>query len=284
MHRLGRGFCRIVSNSAWVRSHRRAGNYLRPAALSLSQNQREILSQVELPSTGEMDWKQLRQYLKTTNRQVNDVNIDGLILSFFAAAGNIAASKSYLHFMEQSEDGKQPNVLVKSVLLRCYQCATFYGYKLTPEDDQLIQRIYDEVKAKYEVLDAATNENLIGGLSLTSRWRECLQLLEDCKITAKPSRSSYTMVIKAAFEEDDPTVARRLMEEVVQGGIFPSPTMYSACTAWCRKQANFAEEIESVLAFIGENELTVSKDVVKDLVEAVAGAGGRVKETKISRR
>lgn len=79
---------------------------------------------------------------------------------------------------------------------------------------QLLFR-YEKVRKTHPILDPSTLESVIQALSLTSKWKLCLDLLEESKITAKPGGYSCNTVIAAAFRNNEDEVAWKLLDELI---------------------------------------------------------------------
>lgn len=60
-----------------------------------------------------------------------------------------------------------------------------------------------------------TAENVILGLSITSHWRQCLEILESIKFVSKPSAIAYTAIVNAALKNNDEKTGWRYLNESI---------------------------------------------------------------------
>lgn len=65
------------------------------------------------------------------------------------------------------------------------------------------------------MLDSITTENVIHALSLTKDWKHCLELLKNLKLTVNPSAMAYSVIIRAAFDNNEDTVGWNLINEMI---------------------------------------------------------------------
>lgn len=281
MLKVGRLFVKSLEIRLARTQITRNSYFLKLSTLYLTDNQRDILQNTHEDKGTETDWDKVREFLRNTNRNINDVNIHGLILNFYASTGNIQSAKSYLKNLESQSD--RSHLLVKSLLFRAFYAAVIQnGYKITQDDQELMTKIYRQIKAKYEVLDSGTCENLILGLSLTNQLKNCLQLLEDCKLTGRPSRNVYSAMITASFRNSDATQARKFVEEIIESRQNLTMASYSQWLGWCINHAEPRKEFENLFECLEKNELLLSRKIAEELQASVTNKLGVARETHIS--
>lgn len=267
MNKISQKLLSIARNRVFSQERVFLGSFSRPTNVSLSENQKLILREP-------VEWPKIRSHLLETNRHVNSVNVDGLILSFYASDGNITAAKSYLQFLQQTS---ALSLFLRLGLFKVFAAASQKtGYSLTSEDQAFILQVYKEFQEKYEHFDSSTCDNLIHGLALTDQWRNCLGLLEQAKLTAKPTRASYSAIVLAALRANDESLALSLLGEVVKAGMNPASNVLRA---WFLRSP---ESLERLLAFLAENEILISRWTVQGLKEVPFIRN--FKETKIDKR
>lgn len=89
------------------------------------------------------------------------------------------------------------------------------------DKESLIFKSYSEINKITNVFDSMTAKYLISGLSMTSKWRETLDILEIAKLTVSPGKSYYSPIVAAAFRNYDQDLAFKLLDEMAQKGMQP---------------------------------------------------------------
>lgn len=274
--------CRQNNNRFLKMSCVNFASYTRKSGFNLSDDHQSVLQNLAASGYTIDSWKSLRQEIIESNRNVTKVNIDGVILNYYAGIGNIEAAKSYLRFLGESEGNIA--LLIKVIFLKIYHSAVLRGYTLSKDDEQHIKEIVEEVKQKYEVLDYNTSESIILGLSLTPYWKEGLKFLEQCKLSATPSRVAYGALIRSAFNHDDPQTVLMLANEIVKKGQNPAPAVYENWIDWCVKKPEFQENIEVLLKFMEEAEIVMPAEATTKFIKVLEDKSMHVKPVNITKK
>lgn len=141
---------------------------------------------------------------------------------------------------------------------------------------------YTDIKQVSSILDATTCENLIHALILTDAWAESLSLLDMIKITSTPSTSPYNVIIAKLFTENHMETGWKLLNEMVANDRSPNCNVF---LSYMQKVGNEKlDEIEKMLAFIGDNRIFISRKVAKELHTIYRRLGYECKFTNVQMR
>ncbi|XP_063705462.1 mitochondrial ribonuclease P catalytic subunit [Culicoides brevitarsis] len=210
-------------------------------------------------------WSNVKQTILATNRNAKKANVDGIILNHLCANKNIETAKLFVESMQKN--GEKLNPLIKGIMLKLYYHATHHkDYVLTEDDKSRIIEIYRELKQNYDTFDSTTCENLILGLSLTSAWKEGIQLLEDAKLTAIPGRFTYTALITSALKNEEPSTFFRLLDEMIGHEQQPTSQIYNTWIDWCKNMADF----EKIFRFLEDMGLHMPLDSAEKLIKKMS--------------
>ena len=154
-----------------------------------------------------------------------------------------------MKYLSKNEDG--PNIATISRFLRL----CFVSWPQSTED--LIFEMYDKLTSRKSFMDANTTENLILALSVTTRWKETLELLESVKLTCSPGINIYGAVIEAAFKNGDANTGWALATETVQLQKKPKPEIYQTWLNCCSNASANLLGAETLLNFLSEHNYTM---------------------------
>jgi hypothetical protein len=167
---------------------------------------------------------------------------------------------SYLEHLTVS--GRKLNIATIAQFMKmCYFC------RVKGVDEQLILSMYKDLCSRCPVMDAYTAENAILGLCLTSNWKLGLDLLDMTKLTCFPGRTVYSVLIKTAYDNDEPNISLRLLSEMLQRGGNIRPEVLHAQLDYCHRTSPSRElrwqMVEECLKMFAENGLKPTKDVAE---------------------
>lgn len=168
-----------------------------------------LLSKKIEPTT---NWQGVREELISNIREVTPVNVDALTLHYFASVKEYDHAFHFIDFLKK--ENKPLNLAIMGSYFKIFY-HLFNENKLTEEQSSEILEMYKELKQSYKVLDPKTNECLILALSVTNNWRECLNLLNNIKITANASNAAYNAIVCASFRNKDYELGFKLFEEML---------------------------------------------------------------------
>lgn len=109
-------------------------------------------------------------------------------------------------------------------------------------------------------------EGLIYGLVLTDDWRKSLEVLDAIQISSIVSPAVYSAIIQRAIQEEDEPIVWDLMNDMVRNCKNLRKDVFMSYIGFCeRNSAKFAENINKMLAFIGDNRIIVTAEVATQL-------------------
>ncbi|OQV23717.1 Mitochondrial ribonuclease P protein 3 [Hypsibius exemplaris] len=137
----------------------------------------------------------------------------------------------------------------------------------TPDFEEKILAAYAHVKriSPADIYDMGTAENLIAGLYRTSRWEECLKLLDIIEFTGRPSPTALSYVITGAFAHDHPSTALRLLKQLstLHGTFGPAEMAFTAWFAYAKSKG--LPTVMEMLTFTRDYEWFIPLEVARDL-------------------
>ncbi|PSN53464.1 hypothetical protein C0J52_05155 [Blattella germanica] len=209
------------------------------------------------------EWEGVKSEAYRTLRHLNSYTVDAVVMSICCKLKQLSVGLSYIDHLSQIK--MKPNVATVQQFLRlCFYC------KETTVNEQLILSMYDELRAKYPILDASTCESVILALSLTTRWKEGLDLLEMAKLTCHPGGLEYGVLTKAAFDNNEINISKNLIEEMLQIGRQLRPEVYHAWLDYLDRLCNGDKQyrwrlVEETLKILVDNDLKPTIDVIEKM-------------------
>ena len=158
------------------------------------------------------DWKELELKAYAENPGLQK-SWEALCMQLMYKFGYADLATSLLDYLSTGNYSPKISTLALYMALQAQ-----YGGK---DKEQVIQETFRKVLEISDVFDAISAKYLILGLSVTSQWRQALDILEMAKLTAKPGSGYYSPIIVAALRENDPEQAFQLLDELALKGYEP---------------------------------------------------------------
>lgn len=211
------------------------------------------------------EWQRVRNTLTDSYKYINEHNVDAVILGLCSTGKQLPVAKSYLRYLQAQES--KPNAATLGRLLRVYNAA-YHIRELSEEEQSEILHICDMLQGNHEVLDASSCEHLIHGLVATSQhWQRAQSFLEMMKVTSAPSISAYSALATKAFISQEPDIAWRLLEEMLEIRKLPKCEVYLAhLESSVRNIETFGSQLERLLLFLERHDILLSDKVAQQLV------------------
>ncbi|XP_031341953.1 mitochondrial ribonuclease P catalytic subunit [Photinus pyralis] len=170
------------------------------------------------------DWEDVRHKLLTSSKQISQKTIDSIILSVCISAKNYDLGFAYIDFLKQ----QKVNLGLATVgkYFKLFYLANCGNAAIRNEDE--IYSLYKSMRAQFKVFDAVSCENIIHALSITRYWRECLQLLDEMRITCDPNRPTYSVIAAACFRNGAEDLGWQFLNECANSGNPPLSVAYLA--------------------------------------------------------
>ena len=176
----------------------------------------------------DIDWHSVRKELIESERFINALNLDGIIIEKCNKDIRLDVAKSYINFLK-SQSFVINDVSVSKLLRLFYRHHRKINqeyeeekFHISEEDEAEIIKFSKSLMEKHQVLDASIAENIIHGLSLTREWTKCIDLLRHIKVTSTPSTSTYSAIILKALEEKELDITWNIINEMFSKQIVPS--------------------------------------------------------------
>lgn len=142
--------------------------------------QEEIISSVveEDRPLGFDEWGSVRNDVLSARGSITAQSFDAFMVQSCFGDGRFNVGRSFMEFLQQ---GVGPNVATVGLFMKLfYQC--FFSREVDPGVSTFVLGLYDSMRQEWPLLDSTTAERAIQGLSLTSRWKEGLELLDMVKV------------------------------------------------------------------------------------------------------
>jgi hypothetical protein len=207
------------------------------------------------------EWEAIKDQVLARKKGINCYNIDAIIIGLCKQFMQLDMGLSYLEHLSAS--GKELNVAsIAQVMKMCYSC------RVKGIDEELILSMYENLRSRCPVLDAYTAESAILGLCLTRQWKVGLDLLDMAKLTCTPGSMEYNVLVKTAYDNNEPDVCVRLLTEMIQLGRSVRPEVFHAWLDYCERMSagNKLERwkmVEQFLSLLVEHDLKPTVDVAE---------------------
>lgn len=210
-----------------------------------------------------IDWDAVRQ-LMSSEKFVKPSNLDGLVVEFCQREKSLDLAKDYIKYLKSKNHDINDGCIGK--LLRAYSNHS-RNCELTEEERAEIVRMSSLLIEKYPFIDSLLGENLIRALSLTSKWLQCLELLEKVKSTETPTQPTYTAIIVKALEEDRVDIAWKLIDDALSTKGLLGNSVYQKFFTKFREND---EQIEKMLNSIFEHCVLLPEKMLEELQEILS--------------
>ncbi|KAK0163585.1 hypothetical protein PV327_007253 [Microctonus hyperodae] len=187
-------------------------------------------------------WMEIRkELLFNPNLRLSEHNVDSVILDLCCDVSNKSAAKDYIEFLRNTNH--EINI---AVLGKYFKILFKSKTPLSAEETKILFESYDKIRAKYPILDTRTAEACILGLSKTSRWKECYDLLEMYETNDQTGTIVFASIVAGAFDHDEPDKAWKLLKSM-QTRIKLYNFVLESYLNYCIRQAKNSNELEILL-------------------------------------
>nr|CAI5838402.1 unnamed protein product [Callosobruchus analis] len=216
------------------------------------------------------DWKNVRnsilEHMYNFGKYTKD-NIDAVILNYCANKKDCNLGTSYLNFLKK--ENIKPNLATIGKYLKLLHTINADmvfkdGKKLPKIEEELILRYYEDLRRDYPVLDSFSLENAILALSVTSKWKTCLDLMKEVKRTATPNTACYSSIIAAAFINKEEQMGWAILEEMVQYDRIPNNIAFHSYLSRLKHKRSrqlIIDKLETLFLFLQKHDIKCSEEV-----------------------
>ncbi|XP_057329310.1 mitochondrial ribonuclease P catalytic subunit [Microplitis mediator] len=217
-------------------------------------------------------WSLIRKELFDSGAGINEANVDCIIIDTCRESDNKNLGLNYVQHLIRNENKNLNLATVGKYFKLLYDSKKV----LDSQEIEEVYRLYDEIRTKYPIVDAITAEYLILGLSLTERWRECVELLDMITITSSSHSASFSSIISAAFDHDEFKFGWELLSQMFPR-LQPSQRAYDSFLKYCTRTSNNSRELEYVINKLFElwkaNDVLAPSDVITAIVDLLVSTG-----------
>lgn len=266
----------------------------------LPRNTRENVNRDVIPLTLKnsqintvKDWTNVRKAIleHDLNRgQYSNHNIDAMILGHCVKTKQFDLGASYITFLNQEKI--KPNLAtigkyLRLIYLRNQGSCLESGKTCKISEEKLILMHYGGMRKDYPILDCVSLENVVLALSITTRWKECFDLLKEIKISAVPSTMTYSSVVASCFLYNEENLGWDLLREMLEYEKVPSSIVYLAyikSASKIREKAEAVKKLEKLFLFLQENNLKCDEGVGLSICQLAKKLGYESDFTTVSYR
>ncbi|XP_034946671.1 mitochondrial ribonuclease P catalytic subunit [Chelonus insularis] len=217
-------------------------------------------------------WSTVREEVLTTVSTVNEFNVDNIIINRCCEANKQFLALNYISYLvdERKQDLNIASIVKYFILLSNYK------QTLDSEDVKRIFQFYDDIRKKYDVLDSKTAEGCILALSLTNRWKEAINIFEESRKLGNFSTIAYTSIITAAFNNNEPEIAWRYLEQT-RPDQRPQKKVYVAYIQFCQRHYHTFDEskeaIEKMFDFWVRHDIYPHVTIIMAFMQYLSNTG-----------
>ncbi|XP_015119862.1 mitochondrial ribonuclease P catalytic subunit [Diachasma alloeum] len=240
---------------------------------SQTRNHPDLLLMKCLESNNKLDkdmWERIREEMLTTKTlHVNPVNIDAVILDTCSALDYHATALDYCDYLK-SQDYK----FNLATTAKYFKLLTSREEPMSEKEKEDVIQLYEAIRKDYPLLDVMTAEACITGLSKTNKWKESLELLKMIEESAKPTGEALRAIVCAAFENNEPDLAWKLVNRIGPA-IPPKRSVYRSFLEYATRVSRSAEELEGHMGTLFETLARWDFYPWLEVLEEIGGAFGK---------
>lgn len=212
-----------------------------------------------------INWGDIRNEMLKDFYSVNTTNIDALIISKCFNGARLDIAKSYIDYLKSNNMTVSDAFAIKFIRL-FYTRYRSNKKEFTKKDFDELLEWCDMIINKFPILDTLTAENIVHGLSLTSKWREAERYFE--MITDKiPDKSTYCAFISRAISEGDEMLAWKYLNEMAKQQQLPKTFIF---TEWFEKFQSDKKKVDQMFEYISDNGLLIPEMDVKEFTQSLS--------------
>ncbi|XP_050502512.1 mitochondrial ribonuclease P catalytic subunit [Diabrotica virgifera virgifera] len=224
--------------------------------------------------TNSQDWKKIRDTLlgiKNNTGHYSKNNIDAVILEYCIKKNKHELGTNYINFLK--EENIKPNLgFIGKYFKFLYNINKDIchkeGKKCPKDQEEIVLKMYNDLRIEYPLLDSVSLENIIPALSLTSEWKKCVDLLKEIHFSATPTGEVYSSVAAAAFLNKQENLSWDLLREVIEfQKQIKSVAFLSYLTSLkkLKKRENILIKLKQMFVFLKENEIICDQVVAEEI-------------------
>ncbi|KPJ06579.1 Mitochondrial ribonuclease P protein 3 [Papilio machaon] len=228
------------------------------------------------------DWANLKSKILNIQGILNDKNVDAVILKTIVRNRKIDLALSYLDYLKSSTPVL--NIGVTNGILNLY----YQKAKETPlieSEKEFILRTYEDLYAKYNVLDYSTAETLLHAVCAIGEWKKALRVLDDIIISSTPSHSAYSTLIGTLFKCNKEKEAMDIIQRSVAD---LRPLQCYAYNEWIeyyrrkyKTKGTIIKYLDKICWHISANSTLITKETADKIQNAYVSLGWKADFTKI---
>lgn len=109
---------------------------------------------------------------------------------------------------------------------------------------------------------------------MTREWRRALPAIDKYNIRCcAENLEEFSIIAANAFWENEPQIGWDVLGKIIETDFAPQCIAFMAYLNYCvmNRNVEFVENLEKMLEFIGDHDITVSEAVVTELHSAING-------------
>ncbi|XP_063828849.1 mitochondrial ribonuclease P catalytic subunit [Ostrinia nubilalis] len=235
-----------------------------------------------ISSSKNLEWSTLKKDTLEIKGSINSQNIDAVFLKVMVNGRNFEAALSFAEYLKSSN--AELNLgSINGLLVLFYEMGK--ENELSEEQKAFILESYKDLYNKYKVLDSTTCEKLIHALCVINEWKKALKVLEDIKLTSKPSHSAYSLIIASLFNVNKKSDALKIIARSVADD---RPIQHTAYVAWInyiirkyKDKKTITKYLEEINMNIFNNSVSISEQTAQLVQETYSNLNWNAQFTRI---
>lgn len=225
-------------------------------------------------------WQEIRSEMLNCF-ELSELSVDSQIINLMDVYKQYNLIPEYIKFLEKNK--YEMNLSVTGKYLN-----NFYELKkpLTKQEMEKIYKMYDGIRKEHSMLNADLASQCLMGLSVTTRWKDCFELLDMIKFSGSIGMSNYTAIICAAFRNNEPDLAWQYMYLSVPK-IPLHPDVFLAHIEHSKKNFEGEElkkKLEEMFNFWKEFKILPVKNIILKYTDIYESFGYKSNSTRILKK
>ncbi|KAM3962019.1 mitochondrial ribonuclease P catalytic subunit [Aphomia sociella] len=232
-----------------------------------------------------VNWSVVKENALSIRGSLNPKNIDAVLLKVMVNGNKLDAALSFADYLRSSETELSLGS-INSLLMLYYEIGK--TKKLSDDQKTFILDTYNSLYEKYKVLDSMTCEKLLHALCVIDEWKKGLKVLDNTRMSNKPTHSAYSTLIATLFKNNKKNEALQLVEQSINEN---RPLQECAYEAWInyilrkyKDKKTILKYLEDICIFISNNLSTINNVTAEKLQQLYSSRGWDVQFTTIRKQ
>ncbi|XP_068629830.1 mitochondrial ribonuclease P catalytic subunit [Battus philenor] len=235
--------------------------------------------------TNLQDWSILKNNILNKPGVMNEKNVDGVIIKTMVRNRKLDSALSFANHLKSVNLNLSMGA-TNGILSLYYEMAK--EKPLSEPEKQFILSTYNDLYAKFQVLDFTTAEILLHALCAIDDWKKALKVLNDIKVSGTPSHSAYSTLIGTLFRNNKEKEAMMLISNSLSDLRPLQHYVYKEWIEYIRRKYKSKDKIlknlEKISLHISANFAVISEKAAVEIKKNYLSLGWRADFVKIDKK